>query len=273
MPDLHQGANESLAEKGGGMSFKIISVGWQCSQFLERTLASVESQSVSDWEIMVVYDHSIDDGALKVQNWCSTRDDRWHYQLNQEQRWAVQNQYEGVRALDPADDDIIVYLDLDGDQLAHPEVFAHLLDYYSDDTLVTYGNYQPIPFAATCPPATPYPPEVVANRSYRWHILNNGTGPCFNHLRTIKGRVWKAIPEDRFKRPNGEWYESGTDYVVMVPALELADGRYKCIEEVLLLYNNENPLADYITHPAGTSGNIKDALERPALPRLENWIS
>lgn len=250
------------------MTFKIISVGWQCAQFLERTLESVEAQTRDDWEIMVVYDKSTDDGVEKIVKWYDDHDPmKWHYQINPDQKFAVRNQWEGIAHLNPEDDDIIVFLDLDGDQLAHPLVLEHLAEYYADDTLVTYGNYQPVPFADTCPLAIPYPPEVVANRTYRDHILNFN-GCCFNHLRTIKGKVWRAIPEDRFKRPNGEWYESGTDYVMMVPALELADGRYKCIEETLLLYNNANPLADYLTHPAETSGNIKDALERPALPRL-----
>lgn len=250
------------------MTFKIVSVGWQCAQFLERTLESVEAQTRDDWEIHITYDKSTDNGADLIKEWCTGwRDARWHFQLNEDQLFAVQNQYEAIKALDPADEDIIVFLDLDGDELAHPRVLDNLARYYEDDTLVTYGNYIPVPFADTCPLAIPYPPEVVANRTYRDHILNFN-GCCFNHLRTIKGKVWRAIPEDRFKRPNGEWYESGTDYVMMVPALELADGRYKCIEETLLLYNNANPLADYLTHPAETSGNIKDALERPALPRL-----
>lgn len=250
------------------MTFKIVSVGWQCAQFLERTLESVEAQTRADWEIHIVYDKSTDNGAEMIWKWCSDRDIRWDYTLREQQLFAVQNQYEAIKAMDPADDDIIVFLDLDGDQLAHPRVLENLARYYEDDTLVTYGNYVPVPFAATCPPAVPYPHEVVVDRTYRDYILYKREGCCFNHLRTIKGKIWRAIPEDRFKRPNGEWYESGTDYVVMVPALELADGRYKCIEEVLLLYNNANPLADYLTHPSGTSGNIKDALERPALPRL-----
>lgn len=246
--------------------FKIISVGWKCAQFLEKTLASVEAQVEQDWQIHIVYDGG-DHGDWLIRNWCDERDDRWTYTINTEQLWAVRNQYEGVKKLNPADDDIIVFLDLDGDQLAHPEVLSHLLHYYADATLVTYGNYRPEPFAETCPPAVPFPPEVVANVAYRDHVMS-GAGCCFNHLRTVKGKVYNAIPEERFKRLNGEWYESGTDYVVMIPALELAGGRYKCLDEVLLIYNNANPLADYIVHPSGTTGNILDALQRPPLDPL-----
>jgi hypothetical protein len=246
--------------------FQIISVGWHCAEWLEQTLRSVEEQTADEWRIMIIYDGG-DNGGDLIKAWCDARDERWNYRINDEQQWAVRNQYEAVQALAPDDDDILVFLDLDGDRLAHPGVLARLSDYYYDGTLVTYGNYRPVPFAATCPPAVPFPPDVVANISYRQHVLS-GAGCCFNHLRTMKAKIYKAIPEDRFKRPNGEWYESGTDYVVMIPGLELAGGRYKCFEEVLLLYNNANPLADYIVHPAGTSGNIRDCMERPPLPPL-----
>lgn len=249
--------------------FKIVSVGWQCAQFLDRTLQSVAEQTCSDYKIMVVYDPSTDDGALKVWNWCDRDPERRHFLINlKNQKFAVQNQYAALKALDPADDDIIVFLDLDGDQLAHPNVLAHLLEYYADGTLLTYGNYQPVPHVTTCPPAVPFPPQVVHDSSYRQYILS-GAGSCFNHLRTMKGRVWKAIPEAQFKwSDRDEWFENGTDYVFMTAGLELAAGRYKCIEEVLCLYNHDNPLADNITHPASTHSGVQNLLNRPPLSAL-----
>lgn len=248
------------------MSFKIISCGWMCEQFLEQTLASVEEQEDQDWEIMVVYDGG-DNGADRIRSWCDSRDERWRYRINDEQLWAVRNQREGIGLLEPDDDDIIIFLDLDGDRLAHPWVLTNLREYYKDDTLVTYGNYTPIPFASTCPLAIPFPEYVIQNRSYRQYIRSNNNC-CFNHLRTMKGKVWKALPEENFHREDGSWYHSGTDYVTIVPALEMADGRYKCVEEVLLLYNNANPHADYIEHPAETTGNILDFLLRPPMEPL-----
>lgn len=248
--------------------FKIVSVGWQCAQFLEQTLQSVVQQTCDDWEIMVVYDQSTDDGAMKVWNWCD-RDPYWrHFILNLDQRFAVQNQYLALKSLDVQDDDIVVFLDLDGDMLAHPDVLTHLLEYYADGTLLTYGNYRPVPYVTTCPPAVPFPDEVVRGASYR-NFMVTGQGSCFNHLRTMKGRVWKAIPEYQFKwNDRDEWFENGTDYVFMTAGLELVAGRYKCIEEVLCLYNHDNPLADNITHPASTHSGVQNLLLRPPLDPL-----
>jgi glycosyltransferase involved in cell wall biosynthesis len=248
------------------MRFKIVSVGWMCSQFIEQTLRSVEMQSVDNWDIWITYDPSQDDGAAVIKDWCDARDDRWNYTINTDHRWAVRNQYETITALAPKDDDVVVFLDLDGDQFAHADVLARLAEEYQDGTLLTYGNYLPVPFAATCPLAIPFPSAVINHATYRVHML---TGQCcFNHLRTMSGRVFKAIPENQCRWESGEWYVAGTDYVFMVAGLELAGERHKCLSEVLLLYNNANPRADNLTHPAESDACVQNYLHRPSLKRL-----
>lgn len=249
------------------MTFKVVSVGWQCGEWLQRTLQSVEAQTITDWDVRIVYDPSDDDGAERVRSWCDERDDRWSYQLNTERQFAVRNQHEAIQALDPADDDIVVFLDLDGDMLADPHVFERLQGYYNDGTLVTYGNYRPVPSGAQMP-IRPYPADVVRNRSYRDYTYYGGCS--FNHLRTMKGVVAKAIPVEecqwRAGPRAGEWYGRGTDYIFMLSAMELADGRYKCLDDVLLLYNHANPLADYLV--SIDQGEVREFLSRGPLPAL-----
>lgn len=252
------------------MTFRIVSVGWKCDQWWEQTLASVEAQSIDDWSVHIVYDGG-DEAGPEIQKWCDERDERWHCILNGTQQFAVRNQVEAIMRAAPDDDDVVVFLDLDGDRLAHPDVLAHLAQQYADDTLVTYGSYRPVPMVASCSPAVHFPYYVVKSNSYRQHMLTGG-GCCFNHLRTMKGRVAKAIPADQFFWPSGplagQWYEGGTDYVFMVAALELAGGRYKCLPEVLLLYNHGNPNADNLTHPAESTACVLNYLSRQALSPL-----
>lgn len=250
------------------MTFKIISVGWQCADWLENTLRSIETQTVDDWESWVVYDPSDDNGADRLMGWLATHQDhaeKWRFRINRDRRYAVRNQYEAIVASDPQPGDIIVFLDLDGDQLAHPDVLSHLAEYYADGTLLTYGSYRPVPHADTCAPAVPFPVEVVASGTYRkW--IRKGHGCCFNHLRTMAAETFLAIPPDQFHWANGGgWYDAGTDYVFMLAGLEAAGGRYKCIDETLLLYNNANPNADYLYHPNEANACIQDFLRRPKL--------
>lgn len=237
---------------------------------LVDTLASISNQTDTDYDVFVV-DDATEDVRQKetIEWWANTaiqvHSKSWRYRINTEKKWALRNQVEAIELLEPDDDDVIVFLDLDGDQLAHPNVLAHLRAAYdSEDLLVTYGNYTPVPFAETCPLAVPFPDHVVRDSTYRQEILARGSH--FNHLRTMKGKVFKAIPRDYFfYRGTGEWLDGGTDYAFMVPALELAGGRYKCFGEVLCIYNNANPYADYIMRGAEANRAVLDSLARPPL--------
>ena len=233
------------------MSFKIISCGWECPDFLEWTLFSVEAQSVPDWEIMIIDDASPDPRqAERIKTWCDKRtamgDHRWHYRINSLNLGTPRNQYEGIKALNPADGDIIVFLDLDGDQLAHPWVLERLRAYYENrKTLLTYGSYRPEPDVGTSQPAQPWPKDIVRMNSYRAACRKGIT--CFNHLRTMSGKIFKGIPEEQLKWTGTDrWYQHATDYIFMICGLELACGRFTFIPEVLLVYNHANPNADYL---------------------------
>lgn len=49
------------------MRFKIVTVGWKCADWWEQTLASVEAQSVDNWDVWVTYDGGDDAGpAIKA---------------------------------------------------------------------------------------------------------------------------------------------------------------------------------------------------------------
>ena len=255
--------------------FKIVSVGWNCMAYLENTLRSIESQDYDDYEVMIVDDatpENIPQGAL-IEKWCETkrdiRDYRWKSTVNTTQRYATANQRDAIIALDPAPEDVIVFVDLDGDRLAHPGVLNHLDSVYQDpDVWLTYGNYRPIPDEGTSPPAIPFPPKTVANRDYRKEVLRAGS--YFNHLRTMKGKVFWGIPEEAYHwgaNIHNPIYQHGCDYIFMIAGLEVANGKYRCLDDVLLLYNHANPFADNKSHPAESSSCVIDFLnQKPVKP-------
>lgn len=252
------------------MRFKIISVGWQCANWIHQTLESVQKQTRVDWDLMVVYDKSDDNGGDIIRKWCDRADlhGKAHFMLNPTRHYACYNQFVGLKMLAPEAEDIIIFLDLDGDQLAHPTVLQHVADQYEDGTLITYGSYKPVPDEGTSPPAIPFPTDVVVSNSYRNYINQPLTPCCFNHLRTMKGEVFNSIPDDQFRYDGAphRWYTIGTDYVFMIPALERAGGRYKCLQETLLLYNHDNPNADFRVNPA--NDGVANLLNRKPLEPL-----
>lgn len=249
------------------MRFKIISVGWNCSQFMERTLESIEKQTLKNWDVGIAYDPSPEDGGKEIiEKWCAQDPEHRKFRLNEDHLYAAHNQYDMIRALEPEEDDIIVFLDLDGDKFSHNKVLERLRDAYAEGNLVTYGQYRPIPDQGTSTFAKRYPLEVDENGTYRAHT--RAYGCCFNHLRTMSARIALAIPENNFKYGNGIWYEGGTDYVFMLAGLELSGGKYKCFDEVLLDYNHANPFADNLTHPADSDRTVLDFLSSTPLQPL-----
>lgn len=254
------------------MRFKIISTGWNCAPYVKKTLESIRRQTRDNWDLAVVVDPCPDETIEIVKEWMEEHPELSVTLLTpKQQQFATRNQVEAINALDPEDEDVIIFLDLDGDRFAHKDVLAHLEDdYYADDTLVTYGNYRPDPPNPLCQGPKPFPDEVVRDRSYRNFILK--VYCAFNHLRTMKGKVYKAIPPDHFTfnsgKSKGRWYTAGTDYVFMMAALEIADGRYKCIDEVLCVYNSGNPHADNKEHANESTRCHMDILRRPNLPPL-----
>ncbi len=214
---------------------------------MEKTLSSIEAQTLTNWDIGIVYDPSSDNGAEIIANWCAQDPEHRICQINQEQKFGPRNQYEIIQQLNIQDDDIVIFLDLDGDQLATPDVLEKLKAAYDEGYLVTYGQFRAVPDYGTSGKAVPYPQHVIDNNNYREFILSGG-GCCFNHLRTISGKVVKAIPVTNFQWPDGQWYLTAQDYLFMVAAIELTGGNYKCFDEVLLNYNHDNPLADNKVH-------------------------
>ena len=253
--------------------FKIVTTGWNCVEFAEQTLRSIEDQTCRDFQVSIAYESATPYGSGEGEKLLDIITQVAIGQVLVEIREPghylhdVHTRYEATMATEPEDDDIIVTLDLDGDTFAHPDVLAHLLDYYADDTLLTYGNYEPVPPDPGCPPVLAYPEDVVAARSYRAFREVR-----FNHLRTMKGRVFKAIPPEQFQfaagPKKGQWYTKGNDVEFTFCGLELVGPRFKVIDEVLLHYNSINPNSNWRIAPRETDECIADFFNRPPLEEL-----
>lgn len=256
------------------MTICVVSTGWNCAPFIDETLCSIAKQSCSDWRAVIVDDASDDARQREVLGgWAKAAcdDEQCRFVFNPARLGAVRSQWEAAKRLDPADDDIIVWVDLDGDRLADPGVFDRVNAVYAGgDVLVAYGSYR----TASGQPgyARPYPAGVIGPGLRQWTLRN---GPYWNHLRTMTGRVFNAIPPDQCRWSSnarhraGDWYTRGADYVFMTAALELAgEDRVRHMPEINLIYNDRNPLADNLTGPDETNRCVVDFLRRPALDPL-----
>lgn len=260
------------------MRFKFVTVGWNCADVAERTLRSIESQSMTNYDVYLVDDASTDDTGRFLDGWCAahnsilspvlTGKQSWHVQHNRSRQFVVLNQYMAIHVDPMDDDDVVIFLDLDGDQLAHPYVLERLAAAYDRGALVTYGSFRNASEQQRCPITMPFPPDVVAANAYRAELAR-GQLVYFNHLRTMAGVVAKAVPDSYLKFDDGTWYTSATDYAFMAAALELAGGRYESIPEVLCIYNDRQPHPDNMTQPDATVRAAMHTFRRRPLSPLE----
>jgi hypothetical protein len=251
--------------------FKIISVGGDCLPFIERTFKSIEKQTYVDYEVWVVDDAPQDRREAQYVTDFLASHDRFNGWVTSEKRWQVRNQVEAIRAANPGPEDVLVWLDMDGDQLASEDTLEKLVSYYETGTLLTYGSYTPIPDPGTCAPTHDIPRLVIQKNSLRSWILE---GHCpFNHLRTMKAKVFKQIPDAYFKWPDGRYYEAGADYCIMTAGLELVGENFTWIKEVLCLYNHDNPRADYLSRARISTECTQHMLrhQKPLTP-IEEWL-
>lgn len=249
------------------MRFKVLSVGRNVSRWAVDTLESVKHPDI---DVHVVVDHSKDDSAQVVSEWMAANAGKADsLTICDERRYAVLNQRTALAEADPADDDVIVWVDLDGDRLL-PGAVERIRAEYEAGMLLTYGTHICVPPMPGNRVAIPYPRDVIDANSYRHNIMRAGAG--FNHPRTMSGAVAKAITDDQFHfadgKRKGEPYDCGTDYVFMIPGLELAGPRHAWIPDPLLAYNHDNPEADYLANPDRTRAVFADLIARPCLDPL-----
>lgn len=209
----------------------IVAVGRNCAALAERCLRTVASLDDPGIRVAVVDDASTD-GTRDVVDDYTTRHG-WTAILRDDQRYALENQVAAWTALEPRDDDVIVFVDLD-DALPHPFVTHRVREEYERGAWMTYGSYEPWPpdhpSAKTCRPASAYPEKIVMFNRYRyWYKL-------FNHLRTVSWRVLKHLTVTDLTDDRGRPWRANTDASVMIPCLELSGRRAVFIPDVLYQY-------------------------------------
>ena len=73
-------------------------------------------------------------------------------------------------------------------------------------------------------------------REYFWYA---------SHLKTFRHDLWLSINYLDLLDQNGQFYSVAWDLAIMFPLLEMAGNRQEFVEDVLYVYNDENPISDH----------------------------
>lgn len=209
---------------------------YNCLDYIERCLSSVDSQSLRPDKVIVIDDASTQPGYASL---ASELCDRYGfiYHRNDENLKCPYNIKLGIEKLELEDEDVIFLLD--GDDFIPDNAIERISEVYEDDGIwLTYGNYKPYPKNTGQTLAQQYPNYIIKKRDFR-------TAPSyFNHPITFRKFLWDGLKDSDLQTSSGRWFTGGYDRVIMAPFLEMACDNYKFLDEILYFYNAVNPESD-----------------------------
>ena len=212
-------------------------------KYIDKCLKTIESQTYKNYDVCVLDDAStkeIEDIDDVVNNYCNKYG--WKYVKRVENIGPLYGRIQAIEALNPNDEDIIVSIDGD-DELNNEYVFDKLNQVYQDDTMISFGNYVNRDIVT----GKLSKPRINCKKHNFKKIINHNAFReskwIYTHLKTFKYKIYKKINHDDLKK-DGKYLKSATDLALMYPMLEMSNGKFKCVQNVLYKYNRDHPVSN-----------------------------
>lgn len=228
------------------MKAVIVSASWRADRFIFNHIESLRFQTSQDFVAGLYLDDM--DPMYYVRVFHEVKDFENIIVMGSEEKGCTMNSQHKVINDLAGEDDVLIWLDGD-DAFNIPTVVEEVMNEYLSDSnlLLTYGNLVPFPFDKRCPTAQPYPRACVDNRDFR---LASKYGHQFNHLRTMRYSLWRAIPDSYRAWEDGSLFTVAGDAAEMICGLEMAGpDRYKYIDRPYVRYTTNNGLSDWRRDP------------------------
>jgi hypothetical protein len=232
------------------------------AKWIGRCLESIRTQTVRNFECIVVDDCSTDETARIAEHFGNPEegldDDRFFVQRNTVRRFQAYNTVQAARMYATRPEDVVMLIDGD-DQLLHDRAFEVIRDAYMQGAWMTYGCLvetvgRPTRFGY-------YPINIARTSRFREHVW------CATPPRTFKRFLLDELKDEDFLI-EGKWPEMAGDVCVYTPIMELAAERTVGIREPIYVYNTDTPDNEHKVDPYETT-RIRDLLlERTPKKRL-----
>ena len=228
-----QGETADLGEK----RIAVIIPSYNNERWCDKNIDSVLEQNYSNFELVYIDDCSTDDTYKRVRARvdASPLKNKVTVIKNETRRGALANLYYAIHALD----DRIIAVTVDGDDwLAHKDVLARVNKAYQNSNVwMTYGQFEAHP-QGSLGICRSIDESVIKDKSYR-------SAPWVtSHLRTFYAGLFKQVKREDLTF-NGDFFGVTWDQAFEFPMLEMCDGKWEFISEVLYIYNQANPLNDF----------------------------
>jgi len=241
----------------GNISFLIVVTGYNCAHFVDKCIRSIQSQTYTNYRIVVINDGSTDYTLRMLE--------QYHIEIinNSTNLGAAYSRYVAIHA-NAKPDDVILLLGLD-DELK-PDCLETVVKQYEQGKWMTYGNWidqhdngLPENFKLDFDKIT------HKKRDYR-KVTYRSTAP-----NTFYAKLFFKIPESDFKL-NDKWIDTTTESEVMFSCLEMCgEKRIGVIHKYIYLYNRDLPNGTLrrlgLNYKYSIYGQI---IKRPRKPLYEN---
>jgi glycosyltransferase involved in cell wall biosynthesis len=212
----------------------IVTTAYNCQDYIEKCIGSLMGQNFSNFKCYITDDLSTDNTVNVIKN-IIKGDDRFILIENKVKMYQPGNYDQVIRNnLDIHDNEIIVEVDGD-DWLPDSKTLSRINEVYSNPNIwIANGSFR-------------YSNGTLgfSSRQGNFENLRNSRFTA-SHIRTWRAFLWRKIHQDDLKDENGNYWKVTGDLSFMFPMLEMAgEDRYKFMEEINYIYNEENPINDH----------------------------
>lgn len=223
-------------------NFVVIVPSYNCSEYLEICLKSIESQTYTNYKVCL-----IDDGSTcqKHSDICKLYSEKnnWTLVLNNINKKSLHNIVNAINIMQLDDQDIIVLLD--GDDYIFSKTLEILNYHYQDETMITFGTY--IYDSDTHKLPHYKSPKQFSIKEITYENIRRVPW-IFSHLRSFKSHLWNRIDNRDLKYRN-KYYPVSWDLAFMYPLLELGFKYMKHVTYPIYAYNVKTSNNDFKQQP------------------------
>ena len=212
----------------------IVTTAYNCQDYIEKCIGSLMGQNFTDFKCYITDDLSTDNTVNIVKNMIKG-DDRFILIENKVKMYQPGNYDQVIRDNHDIDDNEII-VEVDGDDwLPDSKTLSRINEVYSNpDVWIANGSFR-------------YSNGTKGFSSKQENFQNlRGARFTASHIRTWRAFLWRKIKQEDLKDENGNYWKVTGDLSFMFPMLEMAgEERYRFMDEINYIYNEENPLNDH----------------------------
>ena len=205
--------------------------------YYQGNIDSILAQRYSNYHVIYVDDCSPDGTYDSVKSYLAAHNaqDKFILIRNEERRKALANLYYAIHLCNPHS--IILILDGD-DRFATNEAMLRVNQAYDNPNIwLTYGQYR-VQQTGQIGFCEAYPQHIIDHNNFRYYP----SGP--SHLRTFYAGLFHKVNIDDLLF-QGDFFPMTYDLAIMFPMIEMAAHHHEFIRDVLIDYNEGNPINDH----------------------------